>query len=136
MRPQELKLPAFHVGTWYRSIRTQAELSIVRENSITEEEPQYYWSSDGKWCKAEQIRKIKPVHPWKYLIGWDDSIIASFTLKLLEEQPISTKRIYRDLYTMTEGMPDRPLIRAELKRCDDAQSLCMFLEKFGLGEKA
>ena len=136
MKPQELELPAFHVGTWYRSVRTLDELSIVRENSITEEEPQYYWSSDGKWYKAEQIYKVKPVHRWKYFLRWDDSIRADFTLKQIERVPVKLRRIQRDLYTMTQGRQDRSTIRAELKRCDDAQSLCSFLEQHNLGEKA
>ncbi|MFZ4508369.1 MAG: hypothetical protein ACOYON_11810 [Fimbriimonas sp.] len=130
-----IELPAFHIGSWYRSIRAYSQLDVIREVAITEDEKQYYWSADDKWYQAVNIRKIRPVHPFKYFIQWNDFIFADFDLVLVSSSVVGLKSVYRDLYVRSQGLPNRREIRVELRGCDTAEKLCEFIEKYDMAEK-
>ncbi len=92
------KLPAIHVGTWYRIVKTTDQMKLIRENALPPiGEPQYFWDSNNVWYKAVNL-KIARKAPWLLrFCSADDLRIMEFELQVLPNCPLDMKAIFRDL---------------------------------------
>ena len=94
----ELTLPALHVETTERVVRTPDQLVFMRQNAINKHQvPQYYWDARDRWFIAVDIKRIRKASFWMRFVGPDDLMIADFKLRLLASPPMEWAKLYREL---------------------------------------